>query len=110
MSDPERIFRAVDFPIPFLPTNPITSPFLTTGILNSLNEFTPNWCIFSSFSSSLRFRISIASKGQTLMQMPHPMQSSSEMSAIFSSSRWMQSSPLMFTGQSLMHSSPHFLD
>ena len=36
----------------------------------------------SVLSSSLRFRMSMASKGQTLMQIPQPMQSSSEMSAI----------------------------
>ena len=51
----------------------------------------------------------IASNGHTLTQIPHPMQSCSEMTASFSlvSPRTMHSSPLMFTGQSLMHSSPH---
>src|SRR5271157_61652 len=53
--------------------------------------------------------MSMASNGQTLMQMPQPMHNSSEMSAILSLSRTMHSWPLMFTGHSLMHSSPHFL-
>ena len=58
-------------------------------------------------SSSPRLRMVIASKGQTLTQIPHPMQSDSEMTASFSSPRTMHCSPLMFTGQSLMHSMPH---
>src|SRR5271157_830376 len=54
--------------------------------------------------------MSIASNGQTLTQMPHPMQSSSEIREIASLPRTMHSSPLMFTGHSLMHSRPHFFD
>src|SRR5579863_131663 len=94
--------------MPFLPTSPTTCPFLTVGMRKSLNEFSPYWWIFSVLSSSLKFRMSMASKGQTLMQIPHPMQSSSDIFANLSSPKIMHSCPLMFTGHSLMHSRPHF--
>lgn len=36
---PAKIFKAVDFPIPFVPTRPRTSPGRGIGSLCSLNEF-----------------------------------------------------------------------
>ena len=38
---PDSMFTTVLFPIPFLPSNPTTSPFFGVGNLYSLNEFGP---------------------------------------------------------------------
>ena len=38
LSFPAKIFRAVDFPIPLVPTNPKTCPGLGTGSLEAKTE------------------------------------------------------------------------
>jgi len=97
------------FPKPFLPNNPITSPFFGVGYLYKRKEFCPYWWILSVANSVAKLTIVIASKGQPLTQIPHPLQISSSICAFYVSSfSTMQSDPDMFTGQYLIHSKPHF--
>ena len=39
---PDKIFSADDLPIPFLPINPVTNPYLGIGNRYNLNAFNPN--------------------------------------------------------------------
>ena len=56
-----------------------------------------------------KLTIVIASKGQTLTQIPHPLQMSSSICAFFVSSfSTMQSAPDLFTGQYLIDYKAHF--
>src|SRR5919199_1393260 len=96
---PDKMLTIVDLPIPFLPTKPTTAPFFGVGKRYNLNELMPYWWILSSDSSFARLTITIASKGHFLMQMPHPVHRSSDITAFPSSGRWMMHSPpVLFTG------------
>ena len=106
---PAKIFKAVDFPIPFVPTKPSTCPVLGVGNLCSLNEFGPYLCVVS-FSKFLgRLMMFRASNGHFFTQIPHPMQRSSEMYAIFDvPPTSMHIFPIFTTGHAFLHSCLHF--
>src|SRR5919198_5150168 len=107
---PDRIFTIVDLPIPFLPSKPTTDPFFGVGRRYSLNELMPYWWILSFPNSLAKLTITIASKGHFFTQIPQPVHRSSEITAFPSSCRWtIHSPPVLFTGQYIIHSNPHFL-
>ena len=60
---PAKIFRAVDLPIPLVPTRPSTWPGLGVGSLWSLNELGPNRCVVSLPKLLGRLIIEMASNG-----------------------------------------------
>ena len=78
-----KTYKAVDFPIPFVPTNPKTYPGLGVGNLWSLNEFLPYLCVISFDISLGKLIILIAWKGHLLMHKPHPMHKPSDISTHF---------------------------
>lgn len=107
---PAKIFRAVDLPIPFVPTSPRTSPGRGVGSLWSLNELTPYLWVTSFCSSFGRLMILMASKGHLFTHKPQPIHSVSEikqMTEVGSTS--MQTLPALLTGQLFLHSCLHFL-
>lgn len=130
LSLPLRIFNAVLFPIPLVPTRPRTWPGRGVGSRWSLKLFAEyRWVTWVSRLVG-RLMMVMASKGHFLGQIPHPMQRLSEMKAIFESGLTsMQSFPLrttcqvynklstqwgvkkekgIYTGQDLLHSCRHF--
>ena len=101
--------RAVDFPIPFVPTSPNTYPGRGVGILWSLKEFFPYLCVISFVISLGRLIILIALKGHLLTHRPHPIQRISEISTLIEvGSTWIQSFPDLLIGQAFLHSSLQF--
>ena len=108
--DPDNIPTMVLLPMPFLPSSPVTWPFLGTGSLYRRKEFLPYWCTLSLPVSEARLTTVMASNGQTFTHMPQPLQTSSSMRALpVCSSTATQSAPDLLTGQYFTHSSPHFL-
>lgn len=62
-SFPAKIFKAVDFPIPLVPTKPSTCPGRGVGSLWSLNELGPKRCVVSLPKLLGKLMIVIASNG-----------------------------------------------
>ena len=79
---PDSIFKAVDFPVPFLPIRPVTRPGCGTGRRYSLNWFGPYRWLHSPSISSGRFTIEMALKGHFFTQMPQPVQRRSKIVAL----------------------------
>jgi hypothetical protein len=99
-SVPERIWNAVDLPMPLGPSRPMTVPLRGMGRRNSLKPFTPNWWTSSESSASGRLTMEMASHGHLCTQMPHPMHMISEMTAFSVRSSWtMHSAPCLLMGQ-----------
>ena len=109
LSFPLSIFNAVDFPIPFVPTRPSTCPGRGMGSRCSLKLFAEyRWVIWVSRLVG-KLMIVMAPKGHFFGQIPHPMQSRSDMKAILDSGATsMQSLPVRTTGQDFLHSCRHF--
>lgn len=106
---PLRIFNAVLFPIPFVPTNPRTWP--GRGIGNRCNlklfaEYLWVTCVSRLVGKLIMW---IAPNGHFFGQIPQPMHSRSEMYAILDSGvTSIQSLPVRTTGQDFLHSCRHF--
>ena len=108
--EPLRMLNAVYFPIPFGPSIPTTDSLDGVGNLNSLNPFNEYRCIISLSSSAGNCVIIRASCGHLLTQIPHPMQSDSEICGLpVDSSMTTHSCPFLTGGQNVIHSSMHFL-
>ena len=60
---PAKILRAVDFPIPFVPTSPNTCPGLGTGNRCSLKEFAEYRCVVSFSKFVGKLTMEMASNG-----------------------------------------------
>ena len=105
---PERTLRVVLFPIPFWPSKPKTVPWEGIGSLKSLKAFSPNLWLQSFSNSSGKFTIEMDLKGHFLTQMPHPLQSFSEIRILLSSNR-IASTLLRTIGQNFIHNWLHFL-
>jgi hypothetical protein len=111
LSLPLRIFNAVLFPMPLVPTNPKTWPGRGMGSLCNLKLFAEyRWVTWvSRFVGKLMMLI--ASKGHFLGQIPHPIHNRSEMKAILDpGSTSMHSLPVRTTGQDFLHSCQHFYE
>ena len=105
-----NISKAVDFPIPLIPTNPKTWPGLGTGRRWSLNAFLPYlWVVsLSIFFGTLM--IFIAEKGHFLTQIPHPTQRISEIEEIVEVGMTsIQSASVLLTGHPFLHYCLHLL-
>ena len=106
---PARIYNAVLFPIPLVPTNPSTYPIQGVGNRCSLNELGPNLCEISLLRSLGKLTIVNALKGHFLMHMPHPTHITSAIEQILEvGSTVTHYLPCMFNGQYLLHSWAHF--
>lgn len=105
-----KMRRAVDLPIPFVPTRPRTWPTRGVGSLCSLKLLAPYRWVTCRSRPLGRLMILMAEKGQRLMHIPQPWHRCSEMKQIVevgftSIQRW----PVLLTGQVLAHSYLHFL-
>lgn len=104
-----KICRAVDFPIPLMPTRPKIWPGLGVGSLWSLNEFLPyRWVHnFSRFLGMLI--ILMALNGHFLTHIPHPMHRIYEIYAMTEVGMTsMHILSVLLTGQDFLHSCLHF--
>lgn len=107
---PAKIFKAVDFPIPLVPTKPKTHPGLGTGSLWSLNEFAEYLCVVCELRLDGKLMIRTASKGHFRTQIPQPIHNSSEIVAILSVGvTSIHNLPIRTTGQDFLHSCRHLL-
>jgi hypothetical protein len=77
-----RICKAVDLPIPFMPTKPKIWPGRGVGNRWSLNEFLPNRCVHSFYIFLGMLIILIALNGHFLTHRPHPIHSIYEIYAM----------------------------
>ncbi len=104
---PEKTLRVVLLPIPFWPSKPKTVPGEGIGRRKSLKLFSPKRWLQSFSSSSGKLTMLIAWKGHFLTQMPHPLQSVSEIIAL-SPSTLIASTRLRTIGQKCTQSWLHF--
>jgi hypothetical protein len=106
---PLRIFNAVLFPIPFVPTSPSTCPGRGMGSLCSLKLLAEYRCVTCVSRFVGKLMMLMASNGHFLGQIPHPMHRRSEMKAILEVlSTSMHSLPVRTTGHDFLHSCLHF--
>lgn len=82
---PASIFKAVDFPIPLVPTNPSILPALGIGNLCNLKELGPYLYVICLFKLLGKLMILIAWNGHLLTHNPHPIQRCYEILAILDS-------------------------
>lgn len=106
---PERIWRAVDLPIPFVPTNPSTWPGLGVGNLCNLKVLLPYLWVVSLSIFLGRLMILIAWNGHLLTQIPQPIQRISEISTNADCGvTSIQIFSVLLTGHPFLHSCLHF--
>lgn len=109
LSFPLRIFKAVLFPIPFVPTRPRTCPGLGMGKRCNLKLFAEYLWVTCDSRLVGKLMMLIAPNGHFLGQIPHPIHRLSERKAILDSGvTSMQRRPLRTTGQDFLHSCLHF--
>jgi hypothetical protein len=82
---PEKTFSVVVLPIPFCPSKPSTVPGDGMGKRKSLKLFSLNRWLQSFSNSSGKLTTVMALKGHFLTQIPQPLQSDSDMTALFPS-------------------------
>lgn len=104
-----KIYNAVDFPVPFSPTKPSTTPGFGVGRRWSLNEFWPYLKLTWLSKADGRFSIQIALNGHFFTQILQPMHNYSDISARFdafvTTIHFLSS---LFTGQLALQRRPHF--
>ena len=108
LKSPAKTFNVVLFPIPFCPSKPKTVPGEGMGKRKSLKLLALKRWLQSFSSSSGKLTMLIALKGHFLTQIPHPLQSVSDMMALLPSTR-IASTRLRTIGQKLTQSWLHFL-
>ena len=106
---PEKTLSVVLLPMPFCPKSPRTVPGDGMGSRKSLKLFSPKRWLQSFSSSSGRLTMFMALNGHFLTQIPHPLQSVSDMTALFPSTR-MASTRLRTIGQKFTQSMVAFFD
>lgn len=105
-----KICKAVDFPIPLIPTNPNIWPGLGVGNLWSLNAFFPYLWVQSLSIFFGTLIILIALNGHFFTQIPHPTHKTSEISHIGDVGiTSIQIFSVLLTGQPFLHSCLHLL-
>lgn len=107
---PDRIFSAVLFPIPLVPTSPSTCPAFGVGNRCNLNVFAAYRCVVCDSRFVGKLTIVIASNGHFFGHIPHPIHNDSEMYAIVDvGSTSIHCFPIRTTGHDFLHSCRHFL-